>query len=70
MYRAGKCGSKNTIKVKRMKPESTLIIAEAGVNHNGDLAIGKKLINIAAEAGADLVKFQTFAADRLVARSA
>jgi len=53
-----------------MKHESTLIIAEAGVNHNGDLAIGKKLINIAAEAGADLVKFQTFAADRLVARSA
>ena len=43
----------------------TLIIAEAGVNHNGDLELAKKLINIAAEAGADLVKFQTFNADRL-----
>ena len=48
----------------------TLIIAEAGVNHNGDLELAKKLINIAAEAGADLVKFQTFNADRLVASTA
>lgn len=44
----------------------TLIIAEAGVNHNGDLALARQLINVAAEAGADLVKFQTFSADRLV----
>jgi N,N'-diacetyllegionaminate synthase len=44
----------------------TLIIAEAGVNHNGDIAIAKKLVDIAAQAGADLVKFQTFSADRLV----
>lgn len=44
----------------------TLIIAEAGVNHNGDLAQAKKLVDVAAEAGADLVKFQTFSADRLV----
>ena len=44
----------------------TLIIAEAGVNHNGDINIAKKLIDIAAHAGADLVKFQTFNADRLV----
>jgi N,N'-diacetyllegionaminate synthase len=43
-----------------------LIIAEAGVNHNGDLKTAKRLIDFAAEAGADLVKFQTFAADRLV----
>lgn len=40
----------------------TLIIAEAGVNHNGDLALAKKLIDVAAEAGANLVKFQTFSA--------
>ena len=46
-----------------------LIIAEAGVNHNGDLALAKKLIDVAAEAGADLVKFQTFNADRLVTRT-
>lgn len=47
-----------------------LIIAEAGVNHNGDLAMAKRLIDVAAEAGADLVKFQTFSADRLVTRTA
>ena len=43
----------------------TLIIAEAGVNHNGDIEIAKKLIDVAAKAGADLVKFQTFSGDRL-----
>ncbi len=48
----------------------TLIIAEAGVNHNGDLARAKQLIDAAAKAGADLVKFQTFKADRLVTRTA
>jgi len=47
-----------------------LIIAEAGVNHNGDLALAKQLIDVAADAGADLVKFQTFSADRLVTREA
>jgi N,N'-diacetyllegionaminate synthase len=45
----------------------TLIIAEAGVNHNGDLTLAHKLIDVAAEAGADWVKFQTFTADKLVA---
>lgn len=44
----------------------TLIIAEAGVNHNGDLALARQLIDVAAEAGTDMVKFQTFSADRLV----
>jgi len=48
----------------------TLIIAEAGVNHNGDLALARKLIDVAAEAGADLVKFQTFSADRQVTLTA
>jgi N,N'-diacetyllegionaminate synthase len=48
----------------------TLIIAEAGVNHNGDINMAKKLIDIAAKAGADLVKFQTFNADRLVTHGA
>jgi len=43
----------------------TLIIAEAGVNHNGDIELAKKLIDVAAAAGADLVKFQTFSGDRL-----
>jgi N,N'-diacetyllegionaminate synthase len=44
----------------------TLIIAEAGVNHNGDLAVARELIKVAATAGADRIKFQTFNADRLV----
>jgi len=47
-----------------------LIIAEAGVNHNGDLNLAKKLIDAASEAGADFVKFQTFKANKLVSRSA
>jgi N,N'-diacetyllegionaminate synthase len=48
----------------------TFIIAEAGVNHNGDINLAKQLIDAAAEAGADLVKFQTFNADRQVTHSA
>ena len=48
----------------------TLIIAEAGVNHNGDLNFAKQLIDAAADAGADLVKFQTFKADRLANNTA
>ena len=48
----------------------TLIIAEAGVNHNGDMALAKQLIESAAKAGADLVKFQTFTANRQVTKTA
>jgi N,N'-diacetyllegionaminate synthase len=47
-----------------------LIIAEAGVNHNGDLELAKKLIDVAADAGVDYVKFQTFKADKIVTQSA
>ena len=46
------------------------VIAEAGVNHNGDLGLGKQLIDIAARAGAGAVKFQTFQAARLVTADA
>ncbi len=49
---------------------STFIIAEAGVNHNGSLDLAKKLIDVAAEAGADAVKFQTFKAEKLVSKKA
>jgi N,N'-diacetyllegionaminate synthase len=49
---------------------SVFIIAEAGVNHNGSVALAKKLIDVASEAGADAVKFQTFKAETLVSRSA
>jgi N,N'-diacetyllegionaminate synthase len=48
----------------------TIIIAEAGVNHNGDLELAKKLVYAAAEAGADYVKFQTFKAQKIVSRTA
>ncbi len=50
--------------------EQTIIIAEAGVNHNGDLELARQLVDAAAEAGADLVKFQTFSAERLLTQSA
>lgn len=50
--------------------ERTLIIAEAGVNHNGDIEIAKKLIDVAAEAGVDYIKFQTFKASKLVSKTA
>lgn len=46
------------------------VIAEAGVNHNGDIKIAKQLIDAASDAGADAVKFQTFQADSLVCRTA
>lgn len=49
---------------------SVIIIAEAGVNHNGDIDMAKRLIDVAAEAGADYVKFQTFSAERLTTRDA
>ena len=43
----------------------TIFIAEAGVNHNGSVAIAKKLIDIAKKANADFVKFQIFNTDNL-----
>lgn len=46
------------------------IIAEAGVNHNGDLEIAKRLIDVAVSAGVDAVKFQTFKAEKLVSKEA
>lgn len=48
----------------------TCIIAEAGVNHNGSLDTAHQLVDAAADAGADVVKFQTFRADKLVTRQA
>ena len=51
-------------------PSPVIVIAEAGVNHNGDLDLAKRLIEIAAAAGADYVKFQTFNAERIVTQDA
>jgi N,N'-diacetyllegionaminate synthase len=48
----------------------TIIIAEAGVNHNGSIELAKKLVDAAVEAGADYVKFQTFKADKIASKQA
>jgi N-acetylneuraminate synthase len=53
-----------------MNEKQVLIIAEAGVNHNGSVEMAKKLIDCAAQAGADAVKFQTFKAEDLVSKTA
>ncbi|MBL4889045.1 MAG: N-acetylneuraminate synthase [Candidatus Lindowbacteria bacterium] len=50
--------------------DKVFIIAEAGVNHNGDLDIAKKLIDVAVDAGADAVKFQTFITEDIVSPDA
>ncbi len=50
--------------------EPCFIVAEAGVNHNGDIVLAKKLIDAAATAGADAVKFQTFKAEDVVTTDA
>ena len=47
-----------------------LIIAEAGVNHNGSMEMAKQLIDVAVEAGVDYVKFQTFKTEKLVSVNA
>lgn len=51
-----------------MKP--VLIIAEAGVNHNGSIQLAKQLIDVAASSGVDIVKFQTFKTENLVSKDA
>jgi len=48
----------------------TFIIAEAGVNHNGSLELAKRLVDVAVEAGADAIKFQTFKAEEVISKSA
>ena len=53
-----------------MSINKTLIIAEAGVNHNGNLQKAIDLIHAAANAGADIVKFQTFSAEKLTSKTA
>ena len=53
-----------------MKSKKVFIIAEAGVNHNGSIVIAKKLIDVASNAGADAVKFQTFKAESLATKNA
>ena len=47
-----------------------IVIAEIGVNHNGDVSLAKELIDQSAKAGADIVKFQTFKAKNIVSKFA
>lgn len=53
-----------------MKLDKVLIIAEAGVNHNGDINMAIELIDVASKAGVDIVKFQTFKANKIVSMAA
>jgi len=53
-----------------VKNNKTLIIAEAGVNHNGKIKIAKKLIDIACQSGVDIIKFQTFITKQLLTKKA
>ena len=53
-----------------LKLGEVFIIAEAGVNHNGSLDLAKRLVDVAVDAGADAVKFQTFKTENLVSRNA
>ena len=52
-----------------MKKNKIIIIAEVGVNHNGNIKVAKKLIDIAKRSGADYVKFQTFKTENLVRKN-
>ena len=56
--------------MEKSRKGKVFIIAEAGVNHNGDLQLAKRLIDEAAKAGADAVKFQTFKAEKIVCKNA
>ena len=67
----GKTGARSASPGRPVGPgHPCFVIAEAGVNHNGDLDLARRLVDIAAEAGADAVKFQTFRAERLATSGA
>ena len=62
-----KFNKKISVENKIIANESeTFVIAEAGVNHGGDMEIAKQLIDLAVDANADAVKFQTFKAENLI----
>ena len=53
-----------------MSSKHTTIIAEAGVNHNGDIAIARKLVDAAKQTGCDYIKFQTFVPEKIISHHA
>jgi N-acetylneuraminate synthase len=52
------------------RPDATIVIAEVGVNHNGDPALARHMVDVAREAGADVVKFQAFRSEKEISRYA
>ena len=54
---------------KKWKRKKCFIIAEAGVNHNGDVSLAYKLIDAAKEAGVDCIKFQTFKTEKVISKN-
>lgn len=58
------------MKNKASMKNRVTIIAEAGINHNGNIEIAKKMIDVAADAKADMIKFQTFTAEKVISRFA
>src|SRR3989338_3924368 len=58
------------IGARELRADRPYVIAEAGVNHNGDDALARKLIDAAKAAGADAVKFQTFTVEEIVTENA
>ena len=52
------------------RPDTTVVIAEAGVNHNGDPELARRMIDLARECGADVVKFQAFKSEKEISRYA
>ena len=65
-----RCNIQKDLKRKGTRKIKVAIIAEAGVNHNGSVAKAKQLIDVSADAGADLVKFQTFTAEAVITKTA
>ena len=52
------------------RADTTLVIAEVGVNHNGDVALARRMVDVARDAGADIVKFQAFRSEKEISRYA
>ncbi len=52
------------------RPDTTVVIAEVGVNHNGDPALARRMVDVAREAGADVIKFQAFKSEKEISRYA
>lgn len=72
MEQSGRLAFSNQIKIENRtisEYEKTFIIAEAGVNHNGDMNLAKEMIDAASDSGADAVKFQAFKAEKLILKN-